>query len=162
MERDTTVDREGILRQAAFMWSTGDGQQTLFELLLGKSKDDVEQSNQSLLRAAEQGNVYLAKLLVDEGTNIHVRTVYGETPLWRAARNGHAALVEFFHDRGGDIESKDKFGLTPLAWAVENGHWPVVKLLVGWGADIRASDKSGQTPLSRADVKGMRSLLLRQ
>ncbi|KAJ5432564.1 ankyrin repeat-containing protein [Penicillium daleae] len=162
MERNTTVDREGLPRQATWMWSTGDGQKALLELLLGKSKDDVEKSNWSLLEAAKQGNAHSAKLLVDGGTDIHTRTLYGETPLWWAARNGHAALVEFLYDRGGDIESKDKFGLTPLAWAVENRHWPVVKLLLGWGADIRASDKSGQTPLSRADARGMRSLLLRQ
>jgi ankyrin repeat protein len=162
MERNTTVDREGLPRQATWMWSTGDGQKALLELLLGKSKDDVEKSNWSLLEAAKQGKAHSAKLLVDGGTDIHTRTLYGETPLWWAARNGHAALVEFLYDRGGDIESKDKFGLTPLAWAVENRHWPVVKLLVGWGADIRASDKSGQTPLSRADARGMRSLLLRQ
>lgn len=162
MERNTTVDREGLPRQATWMWSTGDGQKALLELLLGKSKYDVEKSNWSLLEAAKQGNAHSAKLLVDGGTDIHTRTLYGETPLWWAARNGHAALVEFLYDRGGDIESKDKFGLTPLAWAVENRHWPVVKLLVGWGADIRASDKSGQTPLSRADALGMRSLLLRQ
>lgn len=162
MERNTTVDREGLPRQATSMWSTGYGQKALLELLLGKSKDDVEKSNWSLLEASKQGNAHSAKLLVDEGADIHTRTLYGETPLWWAARNGHVALVEFLYDRGGDIESKDKFGLTPLAWAVENRHWPVVELLVGWGADIRASDKSGQTPLSRADAKGMRSLLLRQ
>ncbi|EEA22878.1 hypothetical protein EYB25_005646 [Talaromyces marneffei] len=162
MERDTTVDREGLPRKAAFMWSTEEGQQTLLVLLLGKNKDDVEKSSLSLLRAAKQGNGDSAKLLVDEGADIHTRSVYGETPLWWAARNGDAMLVEFLYNRGADIESKDKFGLTPLSWAVENRHWSVVELLVGWGANIRAPDKSGQTPLSRADVKGMRSILLKE
>jgi ankyrin repeat protein len=160
MERNTTVDREGLPRQATSMWSTANGQKTLLELLLGKSKEDVELSNQSLLKAAEQGNMHSVKLLLDEGADIHARTYHKETPLWLAARNGHAALVEFLHERGGNIESKDKFGLTPLAWAVENRHEPVVKLLVSWGANIQAGDKSGQTPLSRAQDKGMRSLLL--
>jgi ankyrin repeat protein len=160
MERNTTVDREGLPRQATSMWSTANGQKTLLELLLGKSKEDVELSNQSLLKAAEQGNMHSVKLLLDDGADIHARTYHKETPLWLAARNGHAALVEFLHERGGNIESKDKFGLTPLAWAVENRHEPVVKLLVSWGANIQAGDKSGQTPLSRAQDKGMRSLLL--
>lgn len=160
MERNTTVDRERLPRQATSMWSTKNGQKVLLELLRGKSEDDVQKSNQSLVEAAKQGNVHSAKLLLDAGTDIHTETYYGETPLWWAARNGHAELVEFLYHRGGNIESKDKFGLTPLAWAVENRHWPVVELLVGWGADIEARDKSGQTPLSRADAKGMRSQLL--
>lgn len=160
MEHNTTVDRERLPRQATSMWSTENGQKVLLELLRGKSEEDVEKSNQSLLEAAKQGNVHSAKLLLDAGTDIHTRTYYGETPLWWAARNGHAELVKFLFDRGGNIEAKDKFGLTPLAWAVENRHWPVVELLVGWGAHIEARDKSGQTPLSRADAKGMRSQLL--
>jgi ankyrin repeat protein len=162
MERDTTVDREDLLRRATSMWCTMYGQQVLLELLLGKSKDDLKKLNQSLLEAAKEGNALLATLSVEEGADIHTRTLYGETPLWWAARNGHAALVEFLYDRGGYIDSKDKFGLTPLAWAVENQHWPVVKLLVSWGADIRASDKSGQTPLSRANSQGMQSAVLQK
>lgn len=160
MERNTTVDQEHLPRQATSMWSTADGQKTLLELLLGKSKEDIEKLNRFLEAAAEKGDLESAKQLLDKGADIHTRTYYKETPLWLAARNGHAALVELLRERGGDIESKDKFGLTPLAWAVENRHEPVVKLLVGWGADIRARDKSGQTPLSRANAKGMRSLLL--
>lgn len=163
IERDNTIDLEGLSKEAAIMWSTVDGQMALFELLVGKkSKDHADELNKSLLQAAEQGDEYKAKLLLDEGADIHARTFYGETALWWAARNGHALLVEFLYDNGANIEAKDKFGLTPLAWAVENGRWPVVKLLVGWGADIRASDKSGQTPLSRADAKGTRILLLGQ
>lgn len=158
MERGTTVDRERLLKEAASMWSTLDGHKALRELLLGEDPT----RNQSLIRAAKQGNAHSAKLLVDVGADIHARTDYGETPLWWAARNGRLEVVEFLYDKGGDIESKDKFGLTPLAWAVENQHWPVVKLLVDWGADIRASDLSGQTPLSRADARGMQSLLLGQ
>ncbi|KAJ5368435.1 ankyrin repeat-containing protein [Penicillium cataractarum] len=160
--RTTTVSRGGFPRQATSMWSTRGGQRALLELILQKNQDDVHKSNRSLLEAAKQGNVLFAKLLVDEGADIHTRTVYRETPLWWASRNGHVALVEFLYDKGGDIEARDKFGLTPLAWAVENRHWPVVELLVGWGANIEASDKSGQTPLSRADAREMRNLLLRQ
>lgn len=162
MERGTTVDREQSLRAAALMWSTVGGQTALLNLLRGGNADVVRKLDQSLLQASKEGNMRSAKLLVDEGADTHARSVCGETPLWWAARNGHAPLVEFLHDKGGNIESKDMFGLTPLAWAVENQHWPVVKLLVGWGADIWASDHIGHTPVSRAEAKGMRSLLLGQ
>ncbi|KAF3398131.1 Ankyrin repeat domain-containing protein 50 [Penicillium rolfsii] len=158
MEQNAT-DQENFSKQASLLWSTKGGQKSLLDLLLGRNIVDDKTSDQSLLEAAKTGDVHSAKLLLAAGTNLHTRNLYGETPLWWAARNGHAELVEFLWSMGGDIESKDKFGLTPLAWAVENRHLSVVKLLVGLGADIRASDKSGQTPLSRADAKGIRSLL---
>ncbi|RHZ65526.1 uncharacterized protein CDV56_109049 [Aspergillus thermomutatus] len=166
IERDTTINQEGLLRQSnrSLLWAAKNGHALAAKLLL-KQGTDLEAKdpfgNTALLWAVRGGHITITRLLVDHGADIHARTVHGETPLWWAARNGHEMLVELLHDKGGDIEAKDKFGLTPLAWAVENGHRPVAKLLVGWGADIRASDKAGQTPLSRADARGMRSLLLR-
>ncbi|RHZ62633.1 hypothetical protein CDV55_106452 [Aspergillus turcosus] len=149
----------------SLLWAAKHGQAFAAMLLLKKGTDIEAKDSMgytALLWAVREGHLAITRLLVNHGANIHTRTPYGETPLWWAARNGHDSLVEFLHDRGADIESKDKFGLTPLAWAVENRHSPVARLLVGWGANIRASDKAGQTPLSRADKKGMRSLLLRE
>ena len=158
VEHKIPLNQEDLLKQATSMWSTRAGQRDLLMMLSGKSTDDVEK-NHSLLEAAKQGNVLSARNLVTEGADIHMKTPYGETPLWWAARNGHATVVEFLHERGGNIESRDKFGLTPLAWAVENRHEVVIRMLIGWGADIRAFDRSGQTPVSRANRNGMRSLL---
>lgn len=160
-ELDSTIDREGLLRDVAFLWSTADGQDALVEILSG-SKERVDTLNRSLIVAAAQGTEDLANLLLVEGADICATNVDGQSPLWWAARNGHTALVNNLYHKGGHIDSEDKFGLTPLAWAVENDHWSVIKLLVRWGANIRASDKSGQTPLSRAKAKGTQSLLLKQ
>jgi len=104
--------------------------------------------------AAENGNVVLAGLLVDQGADVSAADRNGWTPLLAAAENGHESLARLLLDRGADVSAADRNGWTPLLAAVENGHEALARLLLHRGADVSTPDNNCRTPLLAAAMKG--------
>ncbi|CAB4289242.1 unnamed protein product [Prunus armeniaca] len=89
-------------------------------------KIENNDGNTPLHEAAASGNLYAAKLLVDEdkrlsgqssfGSLVEIRNQLGESPLYRAAAFGHTNLVKYFRSEVHDIEQhfKRKDGLSIL------------------------------------------------
>jgi ankyrin repeat protein len=93
----------------------------------------------------------IARLLIDQGANIHfVRPDLdeqlvpnrGQTALWWAANHGNLPLVEELLRRGAAIDTPDHYGGTPLIQAADSGHLAVVRYLVERGANIHAALES--------------------
>eukprot|EP00899_Mesostigma_viride_P003608 jgi/Mesvir1/13248/Mv18981-RA.1 len=66
--------------------------------LLKKKGADVNYADEyrttPLHRVAEQGNAFLALLLMDSGASLNVRNKGGSTPLHKATQKGHEQVVE--------------------------------------------------------------------
>ena len=107
-----------------------------------------------LLRAAEEGQEAVVRLLLEKGAELDSKDGSGRTPLWWAAVRGHEAVMRLLLEKGAELDSKDMLGLTSLSLAAGSGHEAVVRLLLEKGAELDSEDWSGQTPLSRAAGSG--------
>jgi uncharacterized protein len=74
----------------------------------------------ALLFAAREGNLEMARILIDAGADIERAAVNGTRPLGVAIVNNHIALAMFLLEKGADPNATDNFyKRTPLFAAVE-------------------------------------------
>jgi ankyrin repeat protein len=93
--------------------------------------------------AAENGLTEIARLLLDQGSDVGARDNFSNTPLHLAVR--FPEMVELLLARGAQVGARNAFGNTPLHLAV--GERRVVELLLAAGADARARNLFDKTPL---------------
>jgi ankyrin repeat protein len=98
-------------------------------------------SDSPLSRAAEHGQVEVARFLLDQGVDVNRRLFQGWTALCAACYAGHLRVAELLLKRGADATQTTSSGSGPLILASEEGHADVVALLIARGcADIDATD----------------------
>jgi ankyrin repeat protein len=73
----------------------------------------------SLMFAAREGHVEVARLLLDAGTNVNAVDQNEITPLFMAISSNRIPMARFLIERGANINAKDWYGRTPLFAAVE-------------------------------------------
>ncbi len=117
------------------------------------------QGETALMVAALKGHLDIAKLLVENGADIHARPDFnnnqGQTALMMASKNGYIDIVKMLVEKGSDVNSIVKHtGYSALIMASEKGKKDVVSLLIEKGADINAKTKEGSTPLMMASLNG--------
>ena len=124
----------------------------------GRWRDYPDSNWPALLYAAGwNGNVTVARLLLDNSANIELGDDRNRRPLWEAAFNGHLDMMELLLDRGADVNGADVWGITPLhAPGPHYGYpgdpeWPyaaeVAEYLISRGANVNALDTWGRSPL---------------
>lgn len=99
--------------------------------------------------AAWKGYEGLARLLLDKGLDVDLRTTFqGKTALHFAALEGNEAIVRLLLDKGARADIQDiSYGISPLHIAALEGHEVVVRLLLDRGADVSVGDHKGRTAL---------------
>jgi len=98
-------------------------------------------------KASIDGSLDIAKVLVDAGADINMKSTEGYTPLFVAVQNKHKPVVEYLISKGARIDEKNgQNNDTALHKACVTGSLEVVKILVDAGADINAVNKQGETP----------------
>ncbi|KAH6632825.1 hypothetical protein F5144DRAFT_651458 [Chaetomium tenue] len=167
-------------------WAVRHGHREAAQLLLetdGVDPDARDNRLQSpLARAAVNGRVHLAELLLHSGGNrvdVNSKDKYGLTPLGLAASYGHEPIVRLLlaqpgielNSRAGTVKIKvaqdgrnlnprDGDGGTPLFIAAAHGHAGVVKLLLATeGVELDATDRMGRTPLQVAVQNNYREVV---
>lgn len=102
-----------------------------------------------LLRATQNPDLNVLKLLVAEGADLQLRNNFGQSVLHYAAwYDFRPDMLRFLLAQGMDIDIRDNYGNTPFLRAAEDS--PSVDLLdflLQNGADIRARNDNGATAL---------------
>lgn len=129
-----------------------------------------------LCQAAYRGDAEIAKMLIDHGVDVNLRSDVKDGnkratfwPLLMAVeragyasdRSGHEDVAIMLIEKGAKVDLADAGGFTPLheSWFSER----VTRMLVENGADIHAKNRLGETPLHfaiRLGIKDAVRLLL--
>jgi len=106
--------------------------------------------------AVSQGNVDIARILIDQGADLEaVSELRGARALHLAANFGAVPMLALVLDSGADTESRDDDGRTPLFRAAAQGHTEAVRLLLDRGAEVDAREGTkDRTPLMEAAFYG--------
>ncbi len=134
-------DRRGVLSQICSKLSNKESKycrktntmqyQTILHYLnSGQNPNEIIDNRYTmLLPSACCGDYKLAKLLVENGSDINFKSPLGTCALHLAAKHGFYEIVKLLIDNGADRDIKDFDGKTALMLANENGHREVVLLL---------------------------------
>ncbi len=107
----------------------------------------------ALHRAAEAGDVQLARKLLDSGAEVNAQvrsdeefsSDWGNTPLHLATLNGRLEVVQLLLERGAQVNAGNDRGATVLH--VSARHPQIASLLIVKGAKLESRDARGRTPL---------------
>jgi hypothetical protein len=83
----------------------------------------------ALLRAAQSGDLAMAREAIARGDDLNAADVHGRTALMAAAARGDLAMVRLLLDAGADTTRTDQNGLTASDLARQAGHDQVLDLL---------------------------------
>ena len=116
--------------------------------------DDGENNakdSESLLAAAEEGNIDTLRSLLEQGADINTCNACSQTPLHRAAAKGNVDIVRWPLGRGVEVDSQ---GWTPLHVASRFGHLEVSRVLLDHGANVNARKQNYWTPMHLSTANG--------
>lgn len=134
-------DRRGVLSEICSKLSNKESkycrktntmqyQTVLHYLMSGQNPDEIIDNRYTmLLPSACCGDYKLAKLLVENGSDINFISPLGTCALHLAAKHGFYEIAKLLIDNGAEREIKDFDGKTALMLANENGHREVALLL---------------------------------
>ena len=95
----------------------------------------------ALMQAASNGDMKLAKLLLDMGAHVDAGPARGWTPLMDAASDGQLELAKMLIAHGAEVNAYGEYHETPLTCAAGEGHLEMVRLLIEKGADVNFQEE---------------------
>lgn len=119
----------------------------------------IQVAHTPLSAAAKLGNLKIASLLLDAGSDIDFHDVYVQSPLMAAAQEGHLDFVKFLVEKGADINAISGNHGSALHCAAKGGFLEIVTYLLDQGANIDAYTYPQGTPLNSAARNGHTGLL---
>lgn len=112
------------------IWSAAEGGQfEVLSFLAEKTNADfLAFGHQSLFYACREGNLKIAKFLLDRG--IRADAANNSALCW-AVEHGHLNIVKLLVERGANVLAQNNY---PVKTAVTKGHWAILQYLVSQGA----------------------------
>lgn len=99
-----------------------------------------------LMKAAWDGQIEIAKYLIDSGADVNAVDDQQETPLFSAIKRERVEITQLLIDRGAKVNIRDSRQFTPLITAAAAGSQEIVRILVKAGGNIK-DEMYGLTPL---------------
>lgn len=110
--------------------------------------------------AAEKGNMDVAMFLIENGANVNVADVNGNTPLvFIINKTGNLKVIQRLLEKGARVNLQNRTGETPLMYAAWHGHLAIVQLLLENRADVTLKNLHGRTALTLAESKGHQEIV---
>ncbi|CAO4369951.1 unnamed protein product [Caenorhabditis nigoni] len=117
----------------------------------GLEEKDMENPIEKWLTAAEEGDLDLIKLLIEEDeTRLNWKDSDGYTALHRASYNNNIDVVKHLLFCGANKEARTNEGWTPLLSASNWANFGIVGSLLSNGADVNALSNGNLTALHLA------------
>lgn len=114
-------------------------------ITFSEKKEDIE----LFRKAIELRDIAVIKQLIENGSNVNIKTKDGYTGLDYALAFNNIDIIKLLLENGanpnGKVQGPD--GFTPLHNAVVMGRVEGIKHLIEYGADVNAKDNYGHTPL---------------
>ena len=88
----------------------------------------------------KNGNLEIAKLLIEAGADKEIKDVGRQSPLSIAVSNNHYDIANYLIEVGADIYSKGPNNLQPIHFACSYGNRKIIELLLSKGSDINLID----------------------
>lgn len=107
-----------------------------------------------LIIAAKDGKICDVEDLLNNGTNVNVKDIFGNTALYWAAFRGYVEILCLLVRRGANINCRNNLGWSPLHAASRWGLTTCISLLLDAGAEIDCRTVDGKTPLHVAASSG--------
>mgnify|MGYP000075278075 FL=1 len=112
-----------------------------------------------LITACRDGNLQIAKLLIEAGADKNKRNNDFTNPLWAACFSDNIELIGYLVDAGVDINNQNVNGATCLIYAASAKKENVVNILIQKGADRSLSTLDGFTALDSASTREILEML---
>ena len=127
--------------------AAGDDIRTLRDALADGAEVNIraEDGETALIRAAREGRMVMAEILLGHNASLDLQDRHGRTALFYATRTAHIGLVSMLINAGADITLEDKNGEKPLDIALENGAPELVSLFEQPLKDLLARIPSADT-----------------
>jgi ankyrin repeat protein len=124
-------------------------------IIIGAACHKADPDVVEILRAAGNGNLAKARLLLDRNPSlVFGKNKHGLTALHYSASYGYMQIAELLLAKNADVNAKTDKGATPLHYAATYGYGDVAQLLISNKADLNVRDGIGRTPLYDAATSG--------
>lgn len=110
--------------------------------------------NTELILAAVKGQTDTVTALINAGSDVNAKNIYGMTALMYAAEGNHADTAEALLEGGADIDATNNEGSTSLMIAAIHACEDAANILIDAGADVKATNNDGKTALDYARENG--------
>ena len=131
----------------------------LKDLLKRGGSPNIREGNTNwtpLFSAVVVGNLKAIQILLDAGSEVNARNIYGATPLHHAQHEEAAILI----GHGADVNAASKKGWTPLHSAAFFGRVKTVELLLKNKAAYSVKNSDGKSPLDLAKSKNRKHVVV--
>jgi len=107
--------------------------------------------------AVENGNVEIARFLLERGAKVNIRDFEKRTPLMMLDEDATPEMLQLLLSFGAKLKLVDKQGNTALHHAAANGlEAEMIRTFVSYGVNINAANKEGKTALMLAAEENAR------
>ncbi|WP_273839172.1 ankyrin repeat domain-containing protein [Providencia rettgeri] len=117
-------------------------------------KGMAKSQSDTLVSAAEQGDLRQVQTLIEQGTNIEQRDLRQRTPLMAATHENRVDVARYLIERGADVNAKDNMQDSPYLYAGARGLQDILLLTLKNGADLKSTNRYGGTALIPASERG--------
>lgn len=104
--------------------------------------------------SAVNGNVKIARILIENGAVVDFQNIDKMTSLHQAVKMDKFEMVTFLINKGADVNAKGDVGMTPLHYNAMQGNSEITRILIARGAHVNSADSESSTPLHYAATNG--------